>query len=290
MNLDFFSDLATPIVMGILLGGLYTLIALGLSLVFGVMKLINVAHGDLVLLASYVAFTLMSSIDLDPILSLVIGVPLLFAIGYAIQIILLNRAFKISMEAPLIIAFGISIILQNVYQIVWSPLSRGLTTPYALQSFEFGDIRLPLVYLLNFIVALVVMFLLREFLKRTYLGKAITAASQDRIAAHLMGINTNRVYAFAFAMAMAIAAIAGVFLGLTFPFTPTSGPPFLIIAFGVIVLGGMGSMLGTFTGGIIMGLAQTLGGYFFGATAQMLVAYVLVLIILAVKPEGIFSR
>ncbi len=290
MNSELFSDLATPIVMGILLGGLYTLIALGLSLVFGVMKLINVAHGDLVLLASYFAFTFMSSLDLDPIISLVIGVPLLFGIGYGIQTILLNRAFRISMEAPLIIAFGISIILQNAYQIIWSPLSRGLTTPYALQSFELGDIRLPLVYLLDFIAALVVMFLLREFMKRTYLGKAINAASQDRIAAHLMGINTNRVYAFAFALAMAIAAIAGVFLGLTFPFTPTSGPPFLIIAFGVIVLGGMGSMLGTFIGGIIMGLAQTIGGYFFGAAAQMLVAYVLVLVILAVRPEGIFSR
>jgi branched-chain amino acid transport system permease protein len=290
MNLDMFSDLATPILMGILLGGLYTLIALGLSLVFGVMKLINVAHGDLVLLSSYFAFTLMSSFGLDPIVSLVIGVPVLFAIGYAIQMVLMNRTFKISMEAPLIIAFGISIILQNVYQIIWSPLSRGLTTSYALKSFELGEIRLPLVYLLDFIVALVVMFILREFLKRTYLGRAITAASQDRVAAYLMGININHVYAFAFAVAMAIAAIAGVFLGLTFPFTPTSGPVFLIIAFGVIVLGGTGSMMGTFIGGAIMGLAQTLGGHFFGATAQLLVAYVLVLIILAVRPEGIFHR
>ena len=145
-------------------------------------------------------------------------------------------------------------------------------------------------YLLDFIAALVVMLFLREFLRRTYLGKAITAASQDRRAAQLMGINTGRVYAFAFAIAMAVAAIAGVLLGLTFPFTPTSGVSFLILAFGVVIIGGLGSMMGTFIGGVILGLAQTLGGYFLGAAAQMLVAYILVFVVLAVRPQGIFGR
>jgi len=290
MNLDVLTGLATPIAMGILLGGLYALIALGLSLVFGVMKLINIAHGDLVLLSSYLAFTIMTSLGIDPILSLVIGMPVLFVVGFAIQRYLLNRAFRISMEAPLIIAFGISIILQNLYQIVWTPLSRGLTTSYALESFGVGGLRIPLVYLLDFVVAIVVMIFLREFLRRTYLGKAISAASQDRGASQLMGINTNRVYAFAFAIAMVFAAIAGVFLGLTFPFTPQSGVSFLIIAFGVVVLGGLGSIVGTFIGGLVMGLAQTLGGYFLGAAAQMLVAYLIVLIVLGARPRGLLGR
>jgi len=290
MDLDVLSGLATPLVMGILLGGLYSLIALGLSLVFGVMKLINIAHGDLVLLSSYLAFAMMSGLGLDPILSLVIGIPVLFALGFGIQRYLLNRAFRISMEAPLIIAFGISIILQNLYQIVWSPLSRGLSPPYALESFRLGTVYVPLIYLLDFLVALVVMFFLREFMKRTYLGMSINAASQDRGVAQLMGINTNHAYAFAFAIAMAFAAIAGVFLGLTFPFTPQSGVSFLIIAFGVVILGGLGSIAGTFIGGLVMGLAQTLGGYFLGASAQMLVAYLIVLIVLAVRPRGIFGR
>lgn len=282
--------LSSPIVMGILLGGLYALIAMGLSLVFGVMRLINVAHGDLVILGSYFAYAAMSRLGVDPILSLVVGMPLMFALGFGIQKFLLSRAFKISMEAPLIIAFGISIILQNIYQIVWSPLSRGLTTSYALKSFTLGELRVPLVYLLNFVFALAVMLLLREFLKRTYLGRAIDAASQDRRASQLMGINIERIYAFAFAIAMAIAALAGVFLGLTFPFTPTSGVSFLIIAFGVVVLGGLGSISGTFIGGIAFGLAQTLGGHFFGTTAQMLVAYVMVFIILTMRPQGMFGR
>ena len=290
MALDFLSDLATPIVMGILLGGLYGLIALGLSLVFGVMKLINVAHGDLVVIGSYFAYAVMTAMGIDPILSLVMGMPLLFLVGFGIQKFLMRRAFGISMEAPLIIAFGISLVLQNFAQIMWTPLSRGLTTPYALESFNLGFVFVPLVYLLDFIAALVVMLGLREFMRRTYLGKAINAASQNRRAAQLMGVNTERVYAFAFAIAMATAAIAGVFLGLTFPFTPTSGVSFLIIAFGVVIVGGLGSMMGTFIGGLILGLAQTLGGYFFGAATQMLVAYIIVLIVLAVRPQGIFGR
>ena len=284
------TDLAVPITMGIMLGGLYALVALGLSIVFGVMRLINVAHGDLVLLASYLAFSIMTYLGLDPILSLVIGMPVLFFIGFFMQKYLLNRAFTISMEAPLIIAFGISIVLQNVFQIVWTPLSRGLTTSYTLKSFVMGDLYLPLVYLLDFFVGIIVMIFLHQFLHRTYLGKAITAASQDRGAAQLMGINTKQVYAFAFAIAMAFAAIAGVFLGLTFPFTPQSGVSFLIIAFGVVVLGGLGSITGTFIGGLVMGLAQTLGGHFLGTSAQMLIAYLIVIILLATRPQGLFGR
>jgi branched-chain amino acid transport system permease protein len=288
--MDFLSDLATPLVMGILLGGLYAVIALGLSLVFGVVKEINIAHGDLVILGSYFGYVAMTVFGIDPILSLVVGMPVLFAIGFAIQKFLLNRAFKISMDATLIIAFGISIILQNVYQLIWTPMARGLTTPYALESLSAGPIHIPLVYLLDFLAAIAVMVFIHLFLKRTYLGRAIRAAAQDRRTAHLMGINTDRVYAYTFAISMALAAVAGIFLGLTFSFTPISGMSFLIIALGVVVLGGLGSIVGTFVGGIAFGLAQTLGGYFFGVAAQMLVAYVMVLVVLAVIPRGIFGR
>jgi len=283
-------DLATPIVMGILLGGLYSTIALGLSLVFGVVKEINIAHGDLVILGSYFGFVALTIVGIDPILSLIIGIPLFFGIGFAIQKYLLNRAFRISMDATLIIAFGISIILQNTFQLVWTPLSRGLTTSYALASFSAGPIYVPLVYLLDLIVAILVMFFLRELLRRTYMGIAIRSAAQDRMAAQLMGINTNRVYALTFGISTALAAVAGVFLGLTFPFTPVSGMSFLIIALGVVVLGGLGSIAGTLVAGIAFGLAQTLGGYFFGVAAQMLVAYTMVLVVLAVIPRGIFGR
>ncbi|PKN65575.1 MAG: branched-chain amino acid ABC transporter permease [Deltaproteobacteria bacterium HGW-Deltaproteobacteria-15] len=285
-----FADIATPIMSGILLGGLYTVIALGLSLVFGVMKLINVAHGDLVIFGSYFAYAMLAHVGVDPIVSLLLGIPVLFGVGFAIQKFLMAPVFRISMEAPLIIAFGISLILENVFQIVFTPLSRGLTTSYSLQSIQMGELYIPVVYLLNFGVAIVVMLGLGAFLKKTYLGQAIIAASQDTLAAQLMGINTERLFAITFGISAAVSAIAGVFLGLTFPFTPVSGIPFLIIAFGVVILGGLGSILGTFLGGIILGLSQTLSAHFIGASEQMLVVYVMVLVVLAVRPQGLFGR
>ena len=285
-----FGDMITPIMMGILLGGLYALIALGLSIVFGVMRLINLAHGDLVILGSYMAYALMSYLGLDPIVGLIIGIPVMGVLGFGIQKYLMGRAFGISAEAPLIIAFGISLVIQNANQIAWTPLSRGLTTSYSLMSFHIGQLQFPLSYLLNFIAGIMVMVTLREFLIRTYLGRAITAASQDKRAAQLMGINTNRIYGYAFAIAMISAAVAGVFLGMTFPFTPTSGTSFLTIAFGTVIIGGLGSMLGTFIGGIILGIVQTVGGYFFGAATQMLIVYIIVLFILAIRPQGLFGR
>jgi len=285
-----FADLSTPVVMGILLGGLYALIALGLSLVFGVMRLINVAHGDLVVFGSYFAYAALTLFGIDPILSLILGMPLLFAIGFTIQKFLMSRSFGVSMEAALIIAFGLSLILQNLNQMFWTPLSRGLTTSYSVESFSIGEIFIQLPFLFDFAAALVVMLSLSIFLKRTYLGKAILAASQNKRGALLMGVNTGRIYALTFGIAMATAAMAGVFMGLTFPFSPTTGLSFLVISFGVIVIGGLGSMIGTFVGGIVMGLAQTLGAQFFGDAAQMLIAYTIVLVALSIRPQGIFGR
>jgi branched-chain amino acid transport system permease protein len=253
--MESIADFASPIAIGMLLGGLYVVIALGLSLVFGVMKVINVAHGDLVILGSYLAFVASTSWGLDPILSLVVGIPLFFIMGILIEKFLVHRAFRMSLDAALIIAFGISLVIQNGAQLVWTPLSRGLMTPYTLESLKIGGVYIPMVYVVDFVMALVVVLAVHQFLKRTYLGQAITAASQDSETAQLMGINPARVYQIAFGIAMALAAIAGVSLGLTFPFTPKSGVPFLIIAFGVIILGGLGSMVGTFLGGMIFGLS-----------------------------------
>jgi branched-chain amino acid transport system permease protein len=286
----FLEVLGESLIMGILLGGLYAVIGLGLSLVFGVMKLVNLAHGDLAIFSSYFAYVAMFSLGIDPILSLVLGMPILFAIGFGIQRFLMNRVFRLGMEPPLLIAFGISIILENIYLAVWTPLSRGLTTSYALRSYVIGQFHVPLTYVLDFTAALLVMVFLREFLRRTYLGRGIRAASQDWRAAQLMGIDTNRIYALTFGIAMIFAAIAGVFVGLTFPFTPTSGSAYLIIAFGVVIIGGLGSILGTFVGGVILGLAQILSGAYFGIGWQLFLGYVIILAILTARPQGIFGR
>jgi len=292
------SSLAGPLVNGILWGGLFALIGMGLSLVFGVMNLINVAHGDLVILATYFAFFLSTGIvlrhnlplDIDPILSLVIIIPVMFGLGYAIQKFLLNRARTVSAEAPLIIAFGISLIIQNAALRLWTPMARRLTPPYALDVFIIGPVRIPLVYLIAFVAALIMVFLLREFLRRTYLGRAISATAQNKRASHLMGVNTGRVYSFAFAIAMAVAAVAGICLGLIFSFTPEKGIAFLIIAFGVVIIGGLGSMVGTLLGGIIMGLVMTFGGFLLDTRWQMLLLYLVVIVVLAARPQGILGR
>jgi branched-chain amino acid transport system permease protein len=288
--MDLLADLATPITVGILYGGLYVVIALGLSLVFGVMKVINVAHGDLVILGSYLAFFVTTTWGVDPILWLLFGVPLFFVIGILIQRFLLERAFKLSVDAALIIAFGISLIVQNASQLAWTPQTRSLLTPYSFESFQIGEVYISLTYLLDFVMAVIVVIVVHQFLQRTYLGQAITAASQNRQAAELMGINPSRVYQIAFGISMALAAIAGVFLGLTFPFHPTSGVSFLVIAFGVIILGGLGSMTGTFLGGMIFGLSQSLGGYIWGPTGQLLVPFLMVLVVLTIRPQGLFGR
>ena len=289
-TMELLSDLASPIIIGILLGGLYVVIALGLSVVFGVMKVINVAHGTLVILGSYLAFFAVSQWGVDPILWLLPGIPLFFILGILIEKYLLNRAVKMSADAALIIAFGIALIIQNAVQIIWTPQSRSLITEYSFESFQIGNVYIPLVYILDFAVALIVMLVIHQFLNRTYLGQSITAASQDKGAAELMGINSARVYQVAFGIAMALGAIAGVFFGLTFPFNPTSGNALLIIAFGVIILGGLGSMVGTFIGGMIFGLSQTLGGHFFGPTGQLLVPFLMVLLVLTIRPQGLFGR
>jgi len=283
-------DILTPILMGIMLGGLYALTALGLSMVFGVMRLINLAHGDLVVLASYGSYAVLTLLGIDPILGLIITVPVMFCIGILVQKYLMSKAVTIGAEAPLIIAFGLSLIIQNANQIMWSPQSRGINTAYSQASFHLFGKQLPMIYLLDFIVGIVVMLLLQEFLKRTYMGRAISAAAQDTRASRLMGINTKQIYYYAFGIAMVSAAIAGTFLGMTFPFTPTSGTTFLTIAFGTVIIGGLGSMMGTFLGGIILGLVQTLSAHFFGANAQMLTVYVIILIILAFRPQGLFGR
>ncbi|HSF83232.1 MAG TPA: branched-chain amino acid ABC transporter permease [Anaerolineales bacterium] len=288
--MEWLTNLASPIVIGTLLGGLYVVNALGLSLVFGVLKVINVAHGALVVLASYVAYSALVSLGLNPLIWMLPAIPLFFIFGMLVEKFLLNRAVKKSADAALIIAFGIALIIQNALQIIYTPQSRSLFTDYSMKTYQVGEIYVPLVYILDFVAALLVMVAIHQFLRRTYLGQSITAASQDRQTAELMGINSTRVYQIAFGIAMVLASIAGIFFGLTFPFNPTSGNAQLIIAFGVIILGGLGSMVGTFLGGMIFGLSQTLGGHFLGPTGQLLVPFVMVLVVLTIRPQGLFGR
>jgi branched-chain amino acid transport system permease protein len=284
-------DLLQPILNGILLGGLYAVIGIGLSMIFGIVKLVNLAHGDLMILGSYLGLVFVGILGLHPLFSLLFVVPAMFFVGFLIQSYLLNRVLGRDMEPPLIMAFGLSIILQNSLLLFFTPDARSLISDLSIKSIPVTDyLSIPVIYLLDFLISLGIILLLHQFFQKTYMGRAIRAASDDEDAAQLMGINTRKIYAYAMGIAMTTAAVAGVLVGMTFTFYPHTGPQYLIIAFGVVIIGGLGSMIGTFLGGIILGLAQLLGAHFLGPGFQLLSGYVILLIVLSVRPQGLFGR
>lgn len=284
-------EILQSLINGILLGGIYAVVGVGLSMIFGIVRLVNLAHGDLMILSAYLALALVSAVGISPYLSLVAVIPVMFLIGYLIQRFILNRVIGKGMEPPLIVAFGLSIILQNVLLLIFSPDAQSLKTGLATKSFPIGDsINVSVINLVGFLVGTCVILLLQLLFRYTAIGRAIRAASDDETAAQLVGINTRNIYACAMGIAMVTAAVAGTLIGTTFTFYPHTGPQYLIIAFGVVIIGGAGSMLGTFVGGIILGLAQLFGAYYFGTGYQLLTGYLILLLVLAVRPQGIFGR
>jgi len=284
------TDILQPILNGILLGGLYAVIAIGLATMFGIVRVVNLAHGDLVILGSFLSLTLVSWLGISPFWTILLVVPAMYFIGFAIQNYLMNRVLGKELEPPLLVAFGLSIILQNILQLVYTPDARSLMTDLAIKTIPVTDyLSIPVIYLVDFLIGLAVIICLYYFFQKTYMGRAIRAASDDKVAAQLMGINTKNIYAKAMGIAMMTAGVSGVLVGTTFMFYPHTGPQYLIIAFGVIVIGGFGSMKGAFVGGLILALSQLLGGHFFGPGYQLFCGYIVLLIVLAVRPQGIFG-
>ncbi|MGD9125693.1 MAG: branched-chain amino acid ABC transporter permease [Desulfarculaceae bacterium] len=284
-------DLLQPVLNGVLLGGIYAAVGIGLSMIFGIVKLVNLAHGDLMIVATYLALAIITPLNLTPYLALVAVVPIMFGLGYLIQRHLLNRVLGKGMEPPLIVAFGVSIILQNTLLLIFSPDARSLKTSLVIKSIPISEtFSIPLIYLVGFMVGVLVIAALHIFFKTTFLGRAIRAASDDEEAAQYMGVNTRRIYAYAMGIAMMTAAVAGVLVGTTFTFFPHTGPQYLIIAFGVVIIGGAGSMVGTLAGGVILGLAQLLGSHFLGSGYQLLFGYVVLLAVLTFRPQGLFGK
>jgi len=278
------------IIVGVLLGGTYAAISLGLSLVFGVLKLINMAHGYFALLSAYLAYAFLTHLSVDPFMVLPLSALLLFGVGYVLQRKALNYLTKISPDLFLIATFGIAALLENLFMLIFTPLSRALITPYSIGSINLGGVNIPQSYLIGLIGGTLMVIFLQLLLDKTFVGLAIKACSQDKVAATLMGLNPDSLYAFTMGLATSLAAVAGILMGLIFPFTPTTGTTFLIISFGAIVIGGLGSMLGTFVGGIVLGLAQVMGGSYFGVGWSLFVGFILILGFLLVRPKGLFGR
>ncbi len=284
-------ELLDPMVNGVLLGGLYAIIGIGLSIIFGIIRQVNLAHGELMILSSYFSLLCMQVLGLHPLMTLFLVLPAMFFFGYLIQIFLFNRVMQKGLEPFLMVSFGLSIILQNALLLIFTPDARSLKTELVIKSVSVFDLfHVPLIYLVNFTLGLLVLVLLHLFMKRTYLGWAIHASSDDLSSAKLMGINPKRVYAVAMGIAAMTAAISGVLVGMTFTFYPHSGTQYLIIAFGVVIIGGLGSLPGTFLGGMILGISQLVGGRFIGPGFQLLSGYVILLVVLTMRPQGLLGQ
>ena len=279
------------IIQGVLLGGLYAALGLGMSMIFGIVKITNLAHGDFLILPCYLSLVFMGILKTSPLITLIVVVPAMFFVGFGIQRSMLNRVIGRGDEPPLLLTFGLSIIIQNLLLYIFTANAQKLKTPLLLKSIAATEtIFIPVMYLIACLVGAGVIVALGLYMKKTYMGRAIRATSDDVEAATLMGVNIKSTFGVAMGISMMTAAVAGVMLGILFNFYPSSGPGYLITAFAVVIIGGIGSIYGTLAAGLIFGLAQALGGYFVGAEFQILVGYVVLLVMLIVRPQGLFSR
>lgn len=278
------------IIQGILLGGLYALFAAGLSLVFGIMRLVNLAHGDLIVLAAFLILVLVSALGLNPFVAALVAMPVMFAIGWALQFFLLNRTLGTDILPPLLVTFGLSIVIQNGLLEGFSADSRRIPVGgLDSASVALGPINVGVMPLLTLASAVAVIVGLNQLFYRTSLGRAFRATSDDPVTAGLMGIQPKRIFATATGIAMVVVTIAALYLGTRANFDPTIGPARLIYAFEAVIIGGLGSLWGTLAGGIVIGIAQTFGAAI-NPEWQILAGHLAFLVVLLVRPRGLFPR
>jgi branched-chain amino acid transport system permease protein len=279
------------IIQGILLGGLYALFAAGLSLVFGVMRLVNLAHGDFSILAAYVALTIVGVLHINPFYTIILVMLVMGIFGYLIQRGLFNFAMDAGPMQAILATFGIAIIIQNLLLERYTANSKGLDAGYIENVYIriSNQIVIGWFPLITIIVSVVVLLGLQVFLSRTRLGRAFRATADNQRAAQLMGIDNRHLYGMAMAFALAIVAIGGVFIGIRTTFNPLAGPLRLIFAYEAVIIGGLGSLWGTLIGGMVLGIAQVMGDHIHQGWG-MLVGHLVFLAILAFRPQGLFAK
>lgn len=279
------------LIQGVLLGGLYALFAAGLSLIFGVMRLVNLAHGDFIVLAAYAILVVASQLGLDPFAAVLIALPVLFVIGFALQHLLLNRTLGRDLLPPLLVTFGLSIVIQNgLLQLLSADSVRLRSGAIETASIPLGGgIAVGVVPLLTLFSAIAVIVFLNFVFYRTTIGRAFRATSDDLEIAQLMGIDVSRIFAIAMGFAFGVIAIAALYLGLRANFDPTIGPARLLYAFEAVIIGGLGSFWGTLAGGVVLGVAQTAGARV-NPEWQILSGHLAFLVVLVIRPRGLFPR
>lgn len=278
------------LVNGLFIGGVYGLVSIGLTLIYGVMLILNFAHGEFMMLGMYIAFWAFTLFGLDPYVSVVIAALLVFALGAAIQRGLIQRVLTSHPLNQIVLLLGVSTLIIGLVQFFWTADPRAIHVPYETEVITLGELRLSIPKMVAFFASLLTSVALFVFLQYTKTGKAIRAVSQNRDAALLMGIDVKWIYMLTFGLGTAVTALAGVFLTPTFRILPTIGQSFSVTAFVVVVLGTMGNFIGAFVGGLIIGVVEVFAGYFLGGDVKIIASMAVFILVLLFRPAGLFGR
>jgi branched-chain amino acid transport system permease protein len=296
-------DSANAILSGAMLGGSYALISVGLALNFGVMRLVNLSHGDWLILAAYLCVACLAvKLPGSPFWALLVIVPVMYAVGYALQRVILNHVSTQATERkgmsatsglmlPMLVTFGMSIVLSQGMLLAFSADAATIRNDLSFSAIPLTeDLSVSTLRFGFFVAAAILIAALAAWMRLTHIGRAIRAVADDPQIASIMGMRPQHVYAVASGISLAFGAIAGFMIGMSRTFQPYDGPPFLLTAFGVVVIGGLGSLGGCFAGGVVLGIVQVLAGTLFGPAAQQISGYLFILLVLATRPQGLFAR
>ncbi len=279
------------LVNGILKGGLYALMAIGMSLIWGVMDIINIAHGSFIMLGAFTTYWLFSLLGMDPFVSLIFSMAILFVLGYGVQKYLINYVIRAGAFITLILAFGIDIFIKNLALVSWTADVRMVQVAYGAANFSLGNwVTIPTIRLIAFLLVIAISIFFYYILNKTNLGRSIRATSQDLDAARLVGVNVARTYAITFGLGVGAAGAAGTLWSILFPISPMMGGELTLKSFVVVIIGGLGSMLGPIIGGLALGIAEAFGTDWFGSTYGNLISFSILVLVLIIKPKGILGK
>lgn len=283
------TQLVQNLILGLLLGGVYALVASGLTLIFGVMKVINIAHGAFLVLASFITYSLWSTLGIDPLLGILITSPIVFGLGWLTYKFAVAPIRNAPMTVTVLLTFGLALVLEGAMGTIWGNNSTSITPGYADQSFTLGPLFLPKVNVYGLVVAVVVLAALTLLLTRTWLGRAIRAAAINPTGAELVGIKVSSVAALVFAIGIGAAGAGGAIIGVLYPFVPGSHYQWIARLLAIVVLGGMGSLNGAVLGAVLFGLAETLTAAYISPSWATAVPYLIVFAVLLIRPQGLLG-
>ena len=281
--------IGAAVINGILMGGIYPLVASGLTLIYGVLHIINFAHGSMLMLAMFGVFYLVTKMGVDPYLSLLITMPTMFVMGYILYKYFIGKLSYGKDENILLITLGLSIVIENLALMLFTGDSRTISLSYSDKMFEVGPLLIGLPKIISFVASMVMCGLLGIFITQTDTGRAIRAVAKERMGARLVGIDVDKVFAISFGLGMATLGAAASLLMPIFYVSPTTGHVFVMVAFTVVVLGGMGSFLGAVVGGLIVGLTESFGGLYLGESLGQIGISLIFILILLFRPSGLFG-